>query len=52
MQPNEKKYLVIVENQKKLMLYRDLLAPVSNVTCDSTYGYIVRIADNAKSVLG
>ncbi|AHJ12991.1 DNA topoisomerase [Sulfurospirillum multivorans] len=52
MQPNEKKYLVIVENQKKLMLYRDLLAPVSNVTCDSTYGYIVRIADNAKSGLG
>ena len=52
MQTNEKRYLVIVENHKKLALYRDLLSSVSNVSIESTYGYIVRVADNGKSALG
>lgn len=52
MQTDEKKYLVIVENHKKLALFRDQLSSVSNVSIESTYGYIVRVADNGKSALG
>lgn len=48
----EQPTLIIVENQKKLHLYRDILSSFhSKLTVESTYGYIMRISD-PNSALG
>ena len=42
-------YLIIVENQRKLILFRDVLKAESHIEVDCTYGYIVRVADDSVS---
>ena len=43
-------YLIIVENQRKLILFRDVLKAESHIEVDCTYGYIVRVADDSVSL--